>query len=62
MGRPRKQEGETRERILQVRLQDAEYDQFKEAAESCGLDLSAWVRTKLIQQARKDLREAEQSK
>ena len=55
MARPRKPKGAARGKLLQVRLQDREYLSFKQAAESCGLDLSAWVRERLIQATRKEL-------
>jgi hypothetical protein len=42
--------------MLQVRLQESEYLTFKEAAEQSGLDVSAWVRERLIQAARKESR------
>jgi hypothetical protein len=54
MARPTKNEGEARDKLLQVRLKNREYSDFQEAAEQCGLDLSAWVRERLIQAARKE--------
>jgi hypothetical protein len=42
--------------MLQVRLQGREYETFKVAAEHSGLDLSAWVRERLRNAARKDLK------
>jgi tripartite-type tricarboxylate transporter receptor subunit TctC len=56
MARPTKQPGESRDKLLQVRLQLHEYQEFKQAAEALGLDLSAWVRTKLRDAVRKDLK------
>jgi len=56
MARPRKPEGQTRERLLQVRVLEKEYSSFKEAAEQSGLDLSAWVRERLVQALRKELK------
>lgn len=56
MVRPRKPEGETRERLLQVRVLEREYATFKDAAEQSGLDLSAWVRERLIQASRKEVK------
>ncbi|HEY1603520.1 MAG TPA: hypothetical protein VGG64_28225 [Pirellulales bacterium] len=41
---------------MQVRVQPKEYDSFKEAADSSGLDLSAWVRQQLLLAARRDIR------
>ena len=46
-------------RPLQVRVTPAQYAQFTRAAKASGLTLSAWARTRLIQMARRDLREAE---
>jgi hypothetical protein len=54
MARPTKDEGEARDKLLQVRLKMREYSDFQQAAEQCGLDLSAWVRERLIQAARKE--------
>lgn len=54
MARPSKQHGESRDHLMQVRLKEAEYLEFKEAAELAGLDLSGWVRTKLREAAKKD--------
>jgi len=56
MARPRKPKGHGRDKLLQVRVQGREYVSFKEAAESSGLDLSAWVRERLLQAAKKELR------
>jgi uncharacterized protein (DUF1778 family) len=57
MARPKKTKGESRDRLLQVRVQAREYKYFKEAAQIAGLDLSAWVRERLLQATRKELRE-----
>jgi len=48
-----------RAKLLQVRVLEREYSFFKEAAEESGLDLSAWVRERLLQAARKELREVD---
>jgi len=56
MARPKKEEGASRDKLMQVRVQTREYKSFKEAAELSGLDLSAWVRQQLLQAARKELR------
>lgn len=56
MARPPKKEGEARDHLMQVRVQEKEYEAFKDAAESSGLDLSAWVRTRLLILAKKELR------
>jgi hypothetical protein len=58
MGRPKKKPGKARERLMQVRLQTSEYDHFKEAADSAGLDLSSWVRERLKIAVRKEMRTA----
>jgi predicted HicB family RNase H-like nuclease len=56
MPRPKKPKGQAREKLMQVRVQPKEYDSFKEAADSSGLDLSAWVRQQLLLAARRDIR------
>jgi hypothetical protein len=56
MARPKKQKGESRDKLMQVRLQGKEYDTFKEAAETAGLDLSSWARAKLLEAARKEMK------
>ncbi len=56
MARPKKKPDQTRAKMLQVRVQQSEYVAFKEAAEQSGLDVSAWVRERLIQAARKEAR------
>ena len=58
MARPHKQEGKARDRLMQVRLQGKEYEAFKDAADSAGLDLSSWVRERLRRAAKKDLRDS----
>lgn len=57
MARPKKKAAETRGKMLQVRLQGREYETFKGAAAKSGLDLSGWVRERLRQAAKKDLRD-----
>ena len=56
MARPQKQEGEARDHLMQVRVQEREYGSFKKAADAAGLDLSSWVRERLRRMARKELR------
>ncbi|MGC1274023.1 MAG: hypothetical protein WBC44_09975 [Planctomycetaceae bacterium] len=56
MVRPKKAEGESREKLMQIRLRPAEYVAFKEAAEAAGLDLSGWVRERLRDAVRKERR------
>ena len=57
-GRPKKRSHEVKEEYLDVRLDLAEKEAFREAAEMAGLPLSAWVRERLRQAARKELIEA----
>jgi hypothetical protein len=56
MARPKKKKGESRDKLMQIRLQEGECKSFKSAAEKVGLDLSSWVRIKLRYAARKDLK------
>jgi hypothetical protein len=39
---------------MQVRLNEAEYEEFQKAAGSSGLDLSGWVRERLLAAARRE--------
>ena len=52
MGRPPKPVEEKRERYLQVRISDDEKATFDEAAKLSGLELSQWVRSRLLIVAR----------
>ena len=54
-GRPRKSSGELQTEYLDVRLTPAEKQAFKDAAETVGLAVSAWVRQRLRHAAVKDL-------
>lgn len=56
MARPMKPTEKSRGKMLQVRLMVREYSSFQEAAEQSGLDLSSWVRERLIQAARKEVK------
>jgi hypothetical protein len=56
MARPTKPKGQAREKLMQVRVQDREYEVFKEAAEAAGLDLSGWVRARLRDAAVRDMK------
>jgi hypothetical protein len=56
MARPLKDKAEVRARLMQVRVQEREYEQFKQAAGQAGLDVSGWVRERLLQAAKKELR------
>lgn len=58
MARPAKPEGQARDKLLQVRVLAREYESFRGAAEGCGLDLSSWVRERLLQAARREQRES----
>jgi uncharacterized protein (DUF1778 family) len=55
-GRPRK--ANVREEYLEVRLDAQEKQAFKDAADLAGLAVSAWVRERLRQAARKELQES----
>jgi len=46
-------EKRTREKALNVRCQESEYEAMERAAEARGLSLSAWVRMTLLDAARK---------
>jgi len=56
MARPKKPKGDARSKLMQVRVQPAEYQSFQKAADASGLDLSGWVRERLIQAVRKEVR------
>lgn len=59
-GRPRKDPERTKGDYLDIRLETAEKQAFKDAADLAGLDLSAWVRERLRAAARKELENAGQ--
>ena len=52
LGRPKKADDEKRERYLQVRISEEEKVTFDEAAKHSGLELSQWVRSRLLIVAR----------
>lgn len=54
-GRPKMEANKAKNRFLQVRLQDAEADDFSTAAELAGVPLSTWVRERLRVVAREEL-------
>jgi hypothetical protein len=54
-GRPRKDPDRAKGDYLDIRLETAEKQAFRDAAELAGLDLSAWVRERLRTTARKEL-------
>jgi hypothetical protein len=55
-GRPQKDQSQAKSRPLNLRLSAGEKEAFQAAASAAGLDLSAWVRERLRQVARKELR------
>jgi hypothetical protein len=57
MGRPKKEKDASRAKLMQVRLKENEFDEFKAAAELSGLELSSWVRERLLRAARKESRD-----
>jgi hypothetical protein len=57
-GRPPKGSDRIRGDYLEVRLETAEKQAFKDAADLSGLDLSAWVRERLRRASRKELEDA----
>lgn len=50
-GRPKKKEADSKNQLLQVRLEQSEKDGFAAAAKMAGLPLSTWVRLKLRESA-----------
>jgi uncharacterized protein (DUF1778 family) len=60
-GRPLVSPAKAKADYLEVRLEVAEKQAFKDAADLAGLALSAWVRERLRRVARKELEEAGQS-
>ena len=59
-GRPPKGSGKTKGNRIDMRIDDAEKDGFRAAAELAGLDMSAWIRERLRQAAWKELEKAGQ--
>lgn len=59
-GRPVVDPAKTKAEYLEVRLEVREKQAFKQAANFAGLALSAWVRTRLRQAARKELEAVDQ--
>jgi hypothetical protein len=59
-GRPKKDPTRTKGEYLEIRLETAEKQAFRDAADLAGLDLSAWVRERLRIAARKELESASQ--
>ena len=58
-GRPKKPEGQTRERLIPVRLNDEEHDLLDRAAKAKGLQISSWIRSEMLVIAKEVLRDAE---
>ncbi|TWU61974.1 crossover junction endodeoxyribonuclease RuvC [Crateriforma conspicua] len=59
MARPRKPADSSRNKLLQVRLVDSEYESFRDAAERANLELSVWVRRHLRRAASSTLKAEE---
>ena len=57
-GRPLKGSDKTRGERLDMRLEPVEKESFRRAAELSGFDLSAWIRERLRNLARKELEAA----
>jgi uncharacterized protein (DUF1778 family) len=57
-GRPPKGSGKIKSIRLDMRLQEAEKEGFRAAAELSGLELSAWIRERLRRIAREELESA----
>ncbi len=55
-GRPPKTDDERADEVFQLRLTAAEKTDWKSAAESAGLSLSAWIRDRLNKAAKRDAR------
>jgi len=58
-GRPRKQKGTGKEEYLELRLDAAEKQAFRDAATLAGMAVSVWVRERLRKAARRELEDAE---
>lgn len=58
-GRPPKRPENRKEGYLDVRLEPAEKEAFKNAADLAGLPLSTWVRERLRLAARRELEDAD---
>jgi uncharacterized protein (DUF1778 family) len=57
-GRPPKSAPELRSALLQIRVRQSDRVLFRQAAQGACLDLSSWIRERLIKQARKELKDA----
>ena len=58
-GRPKNLPGQTKDDYLELRLDAAEKQAFKDAATLAGMALSVWVRERLRKTAKKELEDAE---
>ena len=58
-GRPPKSTDKVKGEYLEVRLELAEKEAFRQAAELAGLPLSTWVRERLRRISRKELEDAD---
>jgi uncharacterized protein (DUF1778 family) len=58
-GRPKKPKGTAKEEYLELRLDAAEKQAFKDAAELSGMAMSVWVRERLRKVAKKELEDAD---
>jgi uncharacterized protein (DUF1778 family) len=56
-GRPKQDAGESKDRLMQIRLAPAEKQAFAQAADLVGQTLSVWVRDQLRQAAARKLQE-----
>jgi uncharacterized protein (DUF1778 family) len=54
-GRPKKQPDAVKTEWIEMRVEKAEKDAFRSAAEAAGLPLSGWIRHRLRRDARKEL-------
>jgi uncharacterized protein (DUF1778 family) len=58
-GRPKSPKGTIKEEYLELRLDAAEKQAFRDAAMLAGMAVSVWVRERLRRVARKELEDAE---
>lgn len=54
-GRPTKTSPEKRDQLMQIRMRNGDMKRFRAAAVQAGLDLSGWVRSRLLGVAKKEL-------
>ena len=54
-GRPKKQPDAVKTEYIEMRVEKAEKDAFRSAAEAAGLPLSGWIRHRLRRDCRKEL-------